>query len=73
MTSQKKLIIIAVISFIASVSAFFIFDSKKNPNIFMNVFEIGMMSVLIFLLLTINLFALLFCIKKVKQYFASRK
>ncbi|MFY0482929.1 hypothetical protein ACI6PS_09990 [Flavobacterium sp. PLA-1-15] len=73
MTSQKKLIVIAVLSFIASVSFFFILDGKKNPNIFMNVFEIGMMSVLIFILLAINFFALLFCIKKVKQYFASRK
>lgn len=73
MTSQKKLIIIAIISFTISVSTFFLLDGKKNPNLFMNVFEIGMLSVLIFLLLTINLFALLFCIRKVKQYFASKK
>ena len=72
MTSQKKLIIIAIISFIISVSSFFILDGKKNPNLFMNVFEIGMLSVLIFLLLTINFFALMFCIKKIKQYFASK-
>lgn len=73
MASQKKLIIIAVISILFSVSSFFILDGKKNPNLFMNVFEIGMLSVLIFLLLAINFFALRFCIRKVKQYFASKK
>lgn len=73
MTSQKKLIIIAVISFIASVSTFFILDGKKNPNVFMNVFEIGMLSVLFFLLLSINFFALMFCIKKIKKYLISKK
>ncbi|RZK10481.1 MAG: hypothetical protein EOO46_10620 [Flavobacterium sp.] len=73
MNSQKKLIIIAIISFIISVLSFFILDGNKNPNLFMNVFEIGMLSVLIFLLLTINFFALMFCIRKIKQYFDSKK
>gem|GEM_PF-5734838 len=71
MTSQKKLIIIAIISFILSVTSFFVLDGKKNPSLFMNVFEIGMLGVLIFLLLSINFFALVFCIKKVKLYFSS--
>jgi len=73
MTSQKKLIIIAIISFLLSVTSFFVLDGKKNPSLFMNIFEIGMLGVLIFLLLTINFFALVFSINKVKQYFASKK
>jgi hypothetical protein len=73
MASQKKLIIIAIISILFSVSSFFILGGKKNPNLFVNVFEIGMLSVLIFLLLTINFFALRFCIRRVKQHFASKK
>lgn len=72
MNLQKKLIIIAIVSFIISISSFFILDGNKNPNLFMNVFEIGMLTVLIFLLLAINFFALMFCIKKVRQFIEKR-
>lgn len=68
MSFRKKIIIIAILSFIISIVSFIVLDGKRNPNLFTNVFEIGMLTVLIFLLLSINFFALSLCIKKLRQY-----
>lgn len=73
MKTQTKLIIIGIISIVFSVTSFFVLDGNGNANIFMKVFEIAMLSVLTFFLLTINFFAIRFCIRRVTKYMNRKK
>lgn len=72
MALQKKLIIIGILSILFSIVSFFVVGGERNPNIFMNVFEIGMLAVLAFFLFAINFFALAFCIKKIAGFLKKR-
>lgn len=73
MKTQTKLIFVGIISIVFSVTSFFVLDGDRNANLFMNVFEIAMLSVLTFFLLTINFFAIRFCIRRITEYRNSKK
>lgn len=73
MKTPTKLIIISIISLVFSVASFFVMDGNKNQNLFLNLFEIAMLTVLTFLLLTINFFAIRLCIRKVTEYIRDKK
>ncbi|WP_026706522.1 hypothetical protein [Flavobacterium soli] len=73
MKTQTKLIFVGIISIVFSVTSFFVLDGDRNANLFMNVFEIAMLSVLTFFLLAINFFAIRFCIRRITEYMNSKK
>ena len=72
MQLSKKLIVIAAISFVVTMVLFFLDSDPAYPGFsgaLKTVFEIGLMTFLIFCILAINYFALSFFIRKITKLF----
>jgi hypothetical protein len=72
MKTEKKLIIIGILSVLITLVLFAI-DIKPMysgmSGIIRSIFELGMMAFLIFLILAMNYFAIAFVIRKVRDFF----
>lgn len=74
MKLEKKLIIIGVISFVITLIMYFLDSDPNYPGFtgFLNsMFELGLMTFLIFLVISINFFAISFLVTRIARLFKS--
>ena len=67
MKYKIALLTILVISICLSVFGFWVDSDPRNPNVMTTVFELVMMTLLVFVILTTLYFATTYTFKKVKQ------
>jgi NADH:ubiquinone oxidoreductase subunit 3 (subunit A) len=71
MKTEKKLIIIGILSVLITLVLFAIDTAPMYPGIsgiFRSIFELGMMAFLIFLIIAMNFFAIAFVVRKVREF-----
>jgi ABC-type multidrug transport system fused ATPase/permease subunit len=69
MNLEKKITIIAVISVMLTITLFWLDDDPPYENIFKTIFELLLMTILIFGIITMNFFAISFFVKRIKSLF----
>jgi hypothetical protein len=69
MSMEKKITIIAVISVVVTITLFWLDDDPPYENIFKTIFELLLMTILIFGIITMNFFAISFFVKGSKACF----
>jgi hypothetical protein len=67
MKNKIALLTILVVSICLSVFGAWVDNDPRNPSLMTNVFELAMMTLLVFVILTALYFAMTYTFKKVKQ------
>lgn len=73
MKNKMILLSIGIFSIILSVVGFALDTSGREQNLMFCIFEITAMAVLLFIFITINFFAIVFCVKQVGNLIVKNK
>lgn len=64
---RKKLLIIFIFSLTVAILAFFMDGDARESSLFVNVFEVCLFAILLFLVISINFFAISFVVKRLTR------
>lgn len=66
MKLEKKLLVIGIVSFILTMVLYFLDSDERTSSLFTTIFEIFLMTAMLFLVIAINFFAISFFVRKMR-------